>query len=102
MQFAAAQNLGCQQPATLRECAGNPSKYLGIGLPEAVTVGASAALVQGLLNRQTRSRRWHLVLGVGVAASAIASADFIYRSLIPNSVQSPTLRLLPRAEFLSR
>ncbi len=67
---------------------------LELSLPEAVIVGAGAALVQGLLNRQTRSRRWHLVLGIGVAASAIASADFIYRSLIPNSVQSPTLRLL--------
>lgn len=67
---------------------------LQLTLPEAVIVGASAAFVQGILNRQTRSLRSHLVLGVGVAASAIATADFIYRSLIPNSVQSPTLRLL--------
>ncbi|HEV8040752.1 MAG TPA: HD domain-containing phosphohydrolase [Bryobacteraceae bacterium] len=34
------------------------------------------------------------MLGIGVAASAIATADFIYRSLVPNSVQNPTLRLL--------
>src|SRR5271170_390152 len=67
---------------------------LQLSLSEAVVVGASAALVQGFLNRQTRSLRLHFVLGVGVAASAIATADFIYRSSIPNSVQSPTLRLL--------
>ena len=67
---------------------------LQLSLREAVIVGVSAAIAQGLLNRQTRSLRWHFVLGIGVAASAIASADFIYRSLIPNSVQSPTLRLL--------
>ena len=67
---------------------------LQLSLPEAVIVGASAALVQGFLNRRTRSLRLHFLLGIGVAASAIATADFIYRSLIPNSVQSPTLRLL--------
>jgi diguanylate cyclase (GGDEF)-like protein/putative nucleotidyltransferase with HDIG domain len=67
---------------------------LQLSLPEAVIVGASAALAQGFLNRQTRSLRLHFVLGIGVAASAIATADFIYRSLIPNSVQSPALRLL--------
>ena len=67
---------------------------LQLSPPEAVIVGASAALVQGFLNRRTRSLRLHFVLGIGVAASAIATADFIYRSLIPNSVQSPTLRLL--------
>jgi hypothetical protein len=67
---------------------------LQLNLPEAVIVGSSAALVQGFLNRQTRSLRWHFVLGIGVAASAIATADFIYRSLVPNSVQNPTLRLL--------
>jgi diguanylate cyclase (GGDEF)-like protein/putative nucleotidyltransferase with HDIG domain len=66
---------------------------LQLSLPEAVIVGASAALAQGFLNRQTRSLRLHFVLGIGVAASAIATADFIYRSLIPSSVQSPTLRL---------
>ncbi len=67
---------------------------LQLSLREAVIVGVCAAIAQGLLNRQTRSLRWHFVLGIGVAASAIASADFIYRSLIPNSVQNPTLRLL--------
>jgi diguanylate cyclase (GGDEF)-like protein/putative nucleotidyltransferase with HDIG domain len=67
---------------------------LQLSLPEAVIVGASAALAQGFMDRQTRSLRVHFVLGIGVAASAIATADFIYRSLIPNSVQSPTLRLL--------
>jgi diguanylate cyclase (GGDEF)-like protein/putative nucleotidyltransferase with HDIG domain len=67
---------------------------LQLSLPEAVIVGASAALAQGFLNRQTRSLRSHFVLGIGVVASAIATADFIYRSLIPNSVQNPTLRLL--------
>src|SRR5579884_2831936 len=44
---------------------------------EAVIVGAGGALAQGILNRKTRSRRWHLVLGIGVAATAIATADFI-------------------------
>jgi diguanylate cyclase (GGDEF)-like protein/putative nucleotidyltransferase with HDIG domain len=67
---------------------------LQLSLPEAVIVGASGALAQGLLNRQTRSRWFNLLLGVCVAASAIATANFIYRSLIPNSAQNPTLRLL--------
>jgi len=67
---------------------------LQLSLPEAVIVGASAALAQGLSNRHMRSLRWHFVLGIGVAASAIATADFIYRSLVPSSVQSSTLRLL--------
>jgi putative nucleotidyltransferase with HDIG domain/diguanylate cyclase (GGDEF)-like protein len=67
---------------------------LQLSLREAVIVGVSAAIAQGLMNRQTRSLGWHFILGIGVAASAIASADFIYRALIPNSVQNPTLRLL--------
>jgi diguanylate cyclase (GGDEF)-like protein/putative nucleotidyltransferase with HDIG domain len=67
---------------------------LQLSLPEAVIVGASAALASGFLNRKTRSLRLHFVLGICVAASAIATADFIYQSLIPSSVQSPTLRLL--------
>src|ERR1700733_9425171 len=67
---------------------------LQLSLPEAVIVGASGALAQGFLNRKTRSLGVHFVLGIGVAASAIATADFIYRSLTPNSVQSPALRLL--------
>lgn len=67
---------------------------LQLSSPEAVLVGASAALAQGLANRQTRIRPWHLVLGVCVAASAIATANFLYRSLVPNAVQSSTLRLI--------
>jgi len=67
---------------------------LQLSLPEAVIVGTSAALAQGLLNRQTRARGFSLLLGVCVAASAIATADFVYRSLIPISVQSPAFRLL--------
>ncbi len=67
---------------------------LQLNLPEAVIVGACGAVAQGFLNRKTRSLRLHFVLGIGVAASAIATADFIYRSLTPNSVQSPSLRLL--------
>src|SRR5271155_838034 len=66
---------------------------LQLSLPEAVIVGASAALAQGLLNRQTRSSPLQLALGTCVVASVIATADFVYGSLIPNSVQSPTLRL---------
>ena len=67
---------------------------LQLGLPEAVIVGASGALAQGLLNRRTRSHWFNLLVGVCVAASAIATADFIYRSLIPNSAPNATLRLL--------
>jgi diguanylate cyclase (GGDEF)-like protein/putative nucleotidyltransferase with HDIG domain len=67
---------------------------LQLSMPEAVIVGSAAALAQGFLNRQTRSLRWHFVLGIGVAASAIATADFIYLSLLPNSIQNPPLRLL--------
>ena len=61
---------------------------LQLSLPEAVIVGATGALAQGFLNRQTRSRWFNLALGVCVAASAIATADFIYRSLIPNAAQN--------------
>lgn len=67
---------------------------LQLSLPEAVIVGASATLSQGLLNRKMRSKPLQLALGTCVAATAIATADFVYRTLIPNSVQSPTLRLL--------
>jgi diguanylate cyclase (GGDEF)-like protein/putative nucleotidyltransferase with HDIG domain len=67
---------------------------LQLSLPEAVIVGATGALAQGLLNRQTRAHRFNLLLGICVAASAIATADFIYRALIPNSAQNATLRLL--------
>ena len=61
---------------------------------EAVIVGAVAALVQGILNRKARKLGWHLVLGIGVAACAIATADFIYRSLIPGAIHSAALGLL--------
>src|ERR1700733_5811539 len=67
---------------------------LQLSLPEAVIVGASAALSQGLLNRQTRFKPLQLALGTCVFASVIATADFVYRSLVPNAVQSPALRLL--------
>ncbi len=65
-----------------------------LSLPEAVIVGAVAVLSQGLLNRQTRSLPLQLALSTCVMASVIAMADFAYRSLVPNSIQSPTLRLL--------
>jgi len=42
-----------------------------------VIVGASAALVQGFLNRRTRSLRLHFLLGIGVAASAIARRFYL-------------------------
>jgi putative nucleotidyltransferase with HDIG domain len=67
---------------------------LQLSLPEAVIVGASAALAQSLLNRQARSKPLQLALGTCIVASVIATADFVYGSLIPNSVRSPTLRLL--------
>jgi diguanylate cyclase (GGDEF)-like protein/putative nucleotidyltransferase with HDIG domain len=67
---------------------------LQLSLPEAVIVGASAALAQGLLNRQTRARPLQLGLNTCVVASVIATADFVYGSLIPNSVRSTTVRLV--------
>jgi diguanylate cyclase (GGDEF)-like protein/putative nucleotidyltransferase with HDIG domain len=67
---------------------------LQLGMPEAAIVGAAGALAQGLLHHRTRSHWLHLALGVGVAATAIATADLVFRSLIPNSIQSSTLRLL--------
>ncbi len=67
---------------------------LQLSLPEAAIVGASGALAQGLLNRRTRAHWFNLLLGVCIAASAIATANFIYRSLIPSSAQTSTLRLL--------
>src|SRR5271169_206106 len=45
---------------------------LQLSLPEAVIVGASAALAQGLLNRKTRSPL-QLALGTCVFASGIAT-----------------------------
>ena len=67
---------------------------LQLGMPEAAIVGAAGALAQGLLNEKTRWQWLHLAVSVGVTATAIATADFVFRSLIPNSIQSPTLRLL--------
>lgn len=67
---------------------------LQLSLPEAVIVGVCGALGQGLSNRQTRSRWLQLASGVCMAASAIATAGFVYRSLIPASVHNPTLQLL--------
>ena len=66
---------------------------LQLGMREAVLVGVSGALGQGLRNRQTRSKPLRLLLGVCMAASAFAIADFVYRSLIPNSIQSSSVRL---------
>jgi len=65
-----------------------------LSLPEAVVVGAAAAVSQGLWNRQTRRHPFHIALSAGVLASVIAIAEFAYNSFVPNSVQSPTLRLL--------
>ena len=70
---------------------------LQLSRAEAVIVGSAAALAKGLLNRRTRSRGWHLLLGIGVAATAIATADFIHQSLIPSPVHSPALHLLVAA-----
>jgi diguanylate cyclase (GGDEF)-like protein/putative nucleotidyltransferase with HDIG domain len=70
---------------------------LQLNLPEAVIVGASAALAQGLLNKQTRSKPLQLILGTCVVASVIATADFVYLSLLPNSVRNSTVRLLAAA-----
>jgi len=67
---------------------------LQLSLPEAVIVGASAALAQSLWIQRPRSTPLQLVLGAGVVASAIATADFVYRSLIPNPAQSSTRHLL--------
>ena len=67
---------------------------LQLGMPEAALVGAAGALAQGLLNQKTRSKWVNLSLGVCVAATAIAMADFVYRTLIPNTIQSSTLRLM--------
>jgi diguanylate cyclase (GGDEF)-like protein/putative nucleotidyltransferase with HDIG domain len=67
---------------------------LNLSLSEAVLVGAGGALAQGWTDPRIRSRPGHLLLGVCVAASALATADFVYRSLIPDAVQSPTVRLL--------
>jgi putative nucleotidyltransferase with HDIG domain len=66
---------------------------LQLGMQEAVLVGAAGALGQGLRNKQTRAKPWRLMLGVCMAASAFAIADFVYRSLIPNSIQNPSVRL---------
>ncbi len=66
---------------------------LQLGMSEAVLVGAAGALGQGLRNKQTRAKPLQLMLAVCMAASAFAIADFVYRSLIPNSIQSPSVRL---------
>ena len=62
---------------------------LQLDMSEAVLVGAAGALGQGLKNRETRSKPLRLLLGVCMAASALAIADFLYRSLIPNDQKPP-------------
>jgi putative nucleotidyltransferase with HDIG domain len=73
---------------------------LQLGMPEAAIVGAAGALAQGLVHQKTRSRWMHLVLSVCITATAIAMADFVYRALIPNSIQSSTLRLIAESMAL--
>lgn len=61
--------------------------------PEAVVVGCSAVLTQSLLDRQIRRSPLRVFLAVTVAATIIASADFVTAALLPRSLQSVTVRL---------
>ena len=61
---------------------------------EAVVVGSVGMLAQCLWDPQTRSRLSQIALRTSIFATVIATADFVYRSLIPHSMQNGTLLLL--------
>lgn len=65
--------------------------------PEAVVVGCSAILTQSLLDRQMRRSPLRVFLAVTVAATIIASADFVVSAILPRSLQSVTVRLFVAA-----
>ena len=65
--------------------------------PEAVLVGCSAVLAQSILDPQVRRSLLRIFLSVTVAATSIASADFVTSVLVPRSLQSVTARLFVAA-----
>lgn len=65
--------------------------------PEAVVIGCSAVLTQCLMDRETRRRPLQIFLSVTVAATIVAGADFVVRAILPQSLQSVTVRLFVAA-----
>jgi diguanylate cyclase (GGDEF)-like protein/putative nucleotidyltransferase with HDIG domain len=66
-------------------------------MPEAVAIGCAAALAQCLWDPQTRRRPSQILFTVTVLATIIASAGFVYDSLLPRALQSATIRLFVAA-----
>lgn len=68
-----------------------------LSISEAMTVGCAAALAQCLCDPQTRRRPFQILLTIAALATVIASAGFVYSSLLPKPLESSTLRLLVAA-----
>jgi diguanylate cyclase (GGDEF)-like protein/putative nucleotidyltransferase with HDIG domain len=60
---------------------------------EALVVGCVAAVAQGFWNKHTRSRPSQIALSACIMAVVIATANFAYQSVMPQSVRSATVRL---------
>lgn len=65
-----------------------------LGRSEAVVVGCAGILAQCLWDPQTRSRPSQIALRISILATVIATADFAYESLIPQSMRNETLLLI--------
>src|SRR6202162_334914 len=66
---------------------------LQLNLPEAVAVGCAAALAQNFWDPSSRLRISQVVLSATTLATVIATANFAYQSLVPNSLHNAALRL---------
>src|ERR1700736_1720147 len=66
---------------------------LRLSVPEALVVGCVAAIAQGFWNKSTRRRLSQVALSACIMAAVIATANFAYQSIIPQTVRSATVRL---------
>ncbi|HML18386.1 MAG TPA: HD domain-containing phosphohydrolase, partial [Bryobacteraceae bacterium] len=70
-----------------------------LSLPEAVTIGCTAAVIQDLRSGQGWSLR-RLMVSLGVQATVISTASFVLASVLPKGLQDPPFRLFIAAVSL--